>query len=138
MIDILVLDFNKSDESRRLLESINQHCKFDHRVVFLDNGSDEKYARIFKDEGLIDKLIENPKNEGLGTGTRQLFEEARCEYTIYAQNDQYIWRDFNENELYQIAGYIDQFSYPLGSKIKSVSLAATVCGNGIYSERCHI
>jgi len=135
MIDILVLDFNKEQESIILLHSIQKYCKFPYRVIFLDNGSKKYYSYDFRDKGFIDYLIVNDKNYGLGIGTKQLFEAAQSEYCFYIQNDQYFHRDFLETELLYLQSAIDQ-NYQ-GKIIKSVSIAGDTC-QGQYSERAHL
>lgn len=132
-IDILILDFNKQVESQILLDSLFEYIKFPVNIIFLDNGSLEDYSEIFLRKKLINQLIKNPKNEGLGTGTRQLFEASRNKYSLYIQNDQYLGRNFSETE---IKGLINIFN--LDQNIKSIALAGDVCGDSIYSERAHL
>lgn len=135
-IDILILDYKKSEESLILLKSIKEFCNFPNRVVFLDNGSNQDYPREFKDAGLIDELISLPKNEGLGIGTRELFAAAKSEFIFYIQNDQYFNKIIDEKYIdFLKVGYNGVDSE--GNRIKSISLAGENCGLNVYSERAH-
>jgi hypothetical protein len=136
MTDILILDFNKREESEILLNSLKSYIKFPYRVIFLDNGSYINYSFDFYQNGLIDILIKNKEGRGLGYGTKQLFAAAESEFCLYIQNDQYLWRDFTKEELGYLQSAIDQNLND--KKIKSISLAGNICGDGIYSERAHL
>ena len=131
-VSILVLDYNKPEESRLCLESVQKHCKFEKEVVFYSNGGEQDYAIDFYKEGLIDKLVLSKKNWGLGCGTTDLLQLCRTEYFIYLQNDQYFYRPLDQD-------CIDIFISNL--KLKPtwgcISLAGYPCGDGVYSDRCH-
>ena len=96
----LVLDFLKEPETRRCLESIKAHTKFPHKVIYLHNGffADVKHPQKFLAEGLCDQLIQTSKNTGLGIGTRDLFAASFSPYSFYLQNDQFLNRDFTQEE----------------------------------------
>lgn len=130
-VSILVLDYNKPEESRLCLESVQKHCKFEKEVVFYSNGGEQDYAIDFYKEGLIDKLVLSKKNFGLGIGTTDLLQLCRTEFFIYLQNDQYFQRPLYDGE-------IQTFKYCLGlGHVGSISLAGYPCGEGVYSDRCH-
>lgn len=135
-VSFLVLDYKKPNESRLLLESIKKHVKFPYKVIYLHNGYSQ-HAQMFMQEGLIDQLIMTAENDGLGLGTRNLFAACFSPYTIYAQNDQILGRDFTEEELDYLINHLDM--HTMDEKlVKSVSLAGAPCGDGIYSERAHL
>lgn len=134
-LTIAVLDFQKPDETRICLESIKRHVKVNHKVVYYHNGQ-AYYAYDFFKEGLCDIFMQSHKNEGLGVGTRDLFQAITTPYTLYLQNDQFIGRDFTDEEFEQLKQYTNDLG--LRGSIASVSLAGPVCGENIYSERCHI
>jgi hypothetical protein len=133
-LSILVLDFLKEEETRICLESIKHHVKFPVKVIYLHNGPAE-YPHKFFQEGLVDQFIQTKVNNGLGIGTRDLFAASFSKFSFLLQNDQFIGRDFAEEEFIKISKYIDG-SYN-ENIIKSVSLAGDNC-QGQYSERGHI
>jgi len=51
MTEILILDFNRPEELKTLLESIQANAKFEKDVIVLNNGG-ERYADQYKEEGL--------------------------------------------------------------------------------------
>lgn len=138
---ILVLDYKKPQETRLLLHSIRENFDFDYNLIYLHNGIDEDYGYQYFKDGLIDQFIQTKKNNGLGIGTRDLFAACFSEFTIYAQNDQYVGRPVKEDEIDFIASQIglngagpNKAVYTLNS----ISLAGQPCGPNIYSERAHI
>ncbi len=98
----LVLDFNRPQESRTLLESIKRHVKFPHKVLFYSNGGDQSYISEFYECGLIDILVASRKNEGSSIGTIRLAELCPCKYFINLQCDNYLVRDLDEVEFSQM------------------------------------
>jgi len=128
-ISFLLLDYNRPEEARLCLESIKKNCsEIKYKVYFLDNGSDENYARKFLDEGLIDHLIQNKKNNGCGFGTIQLFQACDTEYAFYVQVDQYMISELLPRD-------IDDFRRALeDEKVGHIDVAGNQ-GNGVYSER---
>ena len=75
MVEYLILDYEREEESTLLLNSIKQYSKFSHTVTFLSNGGSQDYVKKLKNQGLIDKLILNEVNVGCGAGTIQLFAQ---------------------------------------------------------------
>ena len=149
----LVLDFLKEDETRRCLESVKTHTKFPHKVIYLHNGRVVEqdhttgqarlpYPARFLQEGLIDQLIQTGKNTGLGIGTRDLFAASFSPYSFYLQNDQFLNRDFTQEEFRKLAGMIgQQLRSPhdaLVWTVQSVDLAGGVWGLHNYNERAHL
>jgi hypothetical protein len=126
---ILVLDHQRPEESRRCLESLKKHAKFDNRVTFMSNGGDSSYAFEFFKEGLVDRLISERENLGCGFGTMELFNGARSKHAFYVQSDQFLQGDIFSSD-------VDKFVEILGTseKVKHIDLAGNQ-GNGIFSER---
>ncbi len=140
MISFLVLDFNKKDESFRCLKSFKLNAKFPYKVVFCSNGGRQDYVMDFYKDGLIDELILNKENYGLGIGTKQLFGACQTEHAMYVQNDQWLIREFTEQELNRIISMLGLGDYDKAGnfhEVKSIGLAGNPC-NGEYSERAHI
>ncbi len=131
-VSILILDYNKPEEARLCLESVQKHCKFEKEVVFYSNGGFQDYVIDFYQDGLIDKLVLSKKNMGLGIGTTDLLQLCRTEYFIYLQQDQYFYRDLTEHDLGILKGFLE---YP---EYGCISLAGSPCGLDIYSDRCHL
>jgi len=135
-ISYLVLDYMRPYESELCLRSLKDNTKFECPVIYLSNGGNQDYVWEFYKEGWIDKLILNKENEGLGFGTTDLFKICKSQYAIYVQNDQYLGREYIEEELdKQIAmlGNVLEDKKVIGS----ISLAGDQC-QGKYSERAHI
>jgi len=137
ILSIVVLDFGKQVESYMCLASIRKHVKVPYKVIFCDNGALQEYPVNYLKDGLIDKLIINRHSDGLGIGTRDLFAAVFSPLTLYLQNDQCFSRDFTEQDLVALSGYLGA-SDNGGPTIASISLAGSPCGKGIYSERAHI
>ena len=161
----LVLDFLKEPETRRCLESIKRHTKFPHKVIYLHNGpvveqehttgrnpqSEQEhttgqgplpYPARFLAEGLCDQLIQTSTNTGLGIGTRDLFAASFSPYSFYLQNDQFLNRDFTQEEFKSLTAMIgQQLRSPddgLVWTVQSVDLAGGVWGLHKYTERAHL
>lgn len=133
ILSYLVLDFNKPIESKNALLSIRDNSKFHHQIIFLSNGGNQDYAWQYYTDGLIDKLILNNKNNGLGYGTEDLFRFCDTEWAIYFQNDQKLICPITE---YQIKRLISEFTNI--PKLGAIGLAGLPCGENTYSERAHL
>ncbi len=131
-VSYLVLDFSKPLETRRALESIRAHAKHDHQVILLSNGGDQSYVWSLYADGLIDRLIVNKVNSGLGYGTEDLFRFCDTEWAIYFQNDQELLFNITEANINTLIAAIE--STPT---IGAIGLAGEPCGHNVYSERAH-
>lgn len=131
-IDILILDYQKENESRKCLESVRDNFQFDKRVIFYSNGGNQDYAWDFYKEGLIDICVFNSRNDGLGVGTTDLWKIARSDWIINLQNDQYASHTVTQENIDQWISAIEN-----NPEIGAISLAGFPCGNGIYSDRAH-
>ncbi len=139
-VSFLVLDFQREKSARLCLESIRHHVKFPTKIIYLHNGLAD-YPVQFLKEGLIDELLMPKTNGGLGLGTRALFAACFSPLAIYWQADQIMGRDFEQRELDGLADFLGQtYRAPeINHKIiQSISLAGTVCGPHIFSERAFI
>lgn len=142
-VSYLVLDFNRQAESHLCLSSLRENTKFECPIIYLSNGGHQDYVWEFYKQGLIDKLILNKENMGLGFGTTDLFKNCNSEWAIYVQNDQFLGREYTEEELNkQIKTIEDSLDiYLTGDNqkplITSMSLAGDQC-QGKYSERAHL
>jgi hypothetical protein len=140
-VSFVVLDFMKPELTAECLNSIRQHVKFPHKIVYLHNGP-APYAYRFYEHGLVDHFVQTANNDGLGIGTRNAMAAVFSPYTVYWQNDQLMGRDFTQDELRILIGHLNSRRDRIGgtdsgSEVKSISLAGALVGHGIYSERAH-
>lgn len=133
IVSYLVLDYNKPEESRACLRSIRAFSRFRHQIIFLSNGGRQDYVLDFYREGLIDRLILNRENNGLGYGTTDLFRFCDTPHAIYFQNDQLLTAPL-EQEL--IDGLILRLQND--PHVRAIGLAGYPCGESVYSERAHL
>lgn len=132
-LSILILDFNRPNESFTLLTSIKKHVKVDYEVIFLSNGGNQDYVFDLYERGLIDKCILNKKNEGSGFGTIRLTEFCQSKYFLNLQCDHAFIRDFEEAEFDEIKQVLEDPS------VGSIDLTfLSKIQNGNFSERAFI
>ena len=99
MIEYLILDYNRPEEAKILVESIKLHSAFDHSVTFLSNGGEQDYAKDLQEKGLIDNLILNKFNSGEGGGATQLFAQCQTEYAFYIEVDQSLIEPLRQEQI---------------------------------------
>ena len=140
-LTILVLDFLKKEETLQCLQSVHRHVKVPFKIIYHHNGQAD-YPEQLLHIGLIDQLIQTKVNTGLGIGTRNLFAASFSPYSIYLQNDQFFMRDLTPEIFHELTLQISQYipgrfdeDAPIA---KSISLAGSPCGKGVYSERAHL
>lgn len=134
-VSFLVLDFQRPHSARACLESIRNHTKFPHKIIYCHNGMAD-YPLALQKAGLIDELIMPRENGGLGLGTRALFAACFSPLAIYWQVDQIMGRDFTQEEVDAISGALARETRVDGGKINmSIGLAGPVCGPDIFTER---
>jgi len=130
-LTFLVMDYNKPSETEICLASIRQNTKFkEYEIVLLSNGGYQDYIINFYQNGLVDRLILNSKNYGCGHGTNTLFNFCDTDYCMYIQNDQYMCREFTEEELNSMIAACN-------SDYKSIDLSGGAGHDDRYSERAH-
>jgi len=135
MLSFLVLNYNRPKETELCLKTIRNFTLFNHEIVLLNNGGqDHDIIYDFFKQKLIDKLILRSKNSGCGLGTRELLNDFNIEndYVIYVQCDQFMVRQFSEQELQK---YIEILN--TDSSVSHIDLSGNQ-GNGVYSERAHL
>ncbi len=129
-VSILFLDYNKSAESKVALSSIKKYAKFPHNLIYLSNGGRQDYVWDFYKEGIIDRLILQKDNSGLGFGTESLFHSNESKYSIYYQNDQVLSREIDYREIEELTRHLDK-----NNQIGAIGLAGLVGGYNVFSER---
>lgn len=132
-VSYLVLDYNRPVESALCLNSIKENTKFPYELIYLSNGGTQDYVWKFYQDGLIDKVIFNKENSGLGFGTTDLFDACKTKWALYVQNDQFLGREYTEEELDKQIAKIEGSD----TTIASIGLAGDPC-KGEYSERAHL
>lgn len=136
-LTIAVLDFQKPQETRLLLDSLRARIKFDHKIIYLHNGLGAEYGYEYFKMGLIDQFIQTRENNGLGIGTRDVMAASFSEYTMYVQNDQLLGRDFTLADFDHFKDFFWELDFE-NKQIASISLAGAPGGSGVYSERAHL
>lgn len=130
MIDILVLNYNRPDETKLCLESLKANAQFEHRVIVYNNGGTD-FDQIFSfyKDGLIDKLIFNKVNEGEGFGCVEMYNNCKSKFSFFIENDcELLYPITQEN--------IDEFIHVLDNGMAScIDLTGGICGKNIYSGR---
>ena len=130
MTDILILNFNRPEETKLCLEGIKKYAKFEHRVILFNNGGDDSDTLYsFYKDGLIDKLIINKINEGEGFGCVELYNNCNSEFSFFIENDCELITEINEE-------HINKFIYVLEyGGFNCIDLTGGICGENVYSGR---
>lgn len=126
-VEILILDYNRPEELKTLLESLREDAKFDKDIVVLNNGGD-RYADEYQKEGLCDRVIHFDRGVGCGFGTIHLFAQCRTEYAFYIQVDHFLAYELTQKDIDNFIKHIE-----LGGFFY-VDVAGDQ-GRGNYSER---
>ncbi len=130
-LTVCVLDYRKEKETRVCLESIRRHVKFDHKIVYLDNGSNQDYPWKIYQEGLCDILISKKNGGGGGEGQTDLFRWVTSPYTLFVQNDQEL--------VYDITPQIfAQFIHLLNNGYDAIGLNGDQSNRGVWTDRAHL
>lgn len=96
LLSVAILDHQREDESRRLLDSLREHMQVPVDVVYCHDGQPPAYATeaLYKRE--IKVLVTSFEPRGCGIQTRQLFQACMTPYVLYCQVDQYLVRPFTQ------------------------------------------
>ena len=128
MFSVIVLVYNKPEQTRRCLESLLRSTDSDRETIVVDNGSDEETARLIDEMGETTErtggkfgLIRNERNLGTSTGRNQGIARARGEYVVFLDNDVYVGDD------------VDWLS-KLRAALDSVSEAGIVVPKLVFAE----
>ncbi len=133
MIDktsILILDFNRKDEGRALLESLKKFANFNKDIVYMCNGGDSQYAYDFYKDGLIDTLIIKKHGDGGGFGQTDLFRYCKTKYAFFIQVDHELTDEINEYT-------INHFIQLLNNGYKCIDLNGDQSNRGAWTDRAH-
>lgn len=93
-VTVCLLTCNQLRMSVKCADRLMKNTKFPHRVIWIDNGSDEKNWRILKEflityyEDLI--WIRNKENLFYAAGTNQGLKMSDSEFTVCLSNDVFL------------------------------------------------
>lgn len=129
MVEFLLLDFYRPEETKLCVKSIRSNTSFDYKIRLLHNGPAEEYHGDLLESGLINYLHTNDANLGCGMGTMQLFAYCKTKYAFYVQVDQILRSKITQDSIDFFIKYIEK-----NDRVKYVDLAGNQ-GHGQYSER---
>lgn len=129
-VSYLILDFNRPEEGKLLLDSLKKFAKHDKEIVYLTNGGKSDYAYDFLKNGLIDTLIVKKNGDGGGFGQTDLFKYCKTKYAFFIQVDHILINEITEY-------HIDQFVELLNGGFKCVDLNGDQSGKDMWTDRAH-
>jgi len=132
LVSFLVLDYRKPKETAKCLECIKYYAKFPHKVIYLDNGSQESYPWDFHYcKSWTDICILKQHGDGGGHGQTDLFRYCDTEYAIFVQSDQILAKQMDQK-------FIDSCIYILNNGFHCIDLNGDQSGKGIWTDRAHM
>ncbi|MBN1405015.1 MAG: glycosyltransferase family 2 protein [Candidatus Omnitrophica bacterium] len=104
-LSIIIVNFNKKDCLRNLLDSINKNCKnITHEVIVVDNASSDKSQQMIKEYFPGVKLLAQDKNIGTCAAYNLAFEQSRGKYICLMNDDILI----HENTMQVLMEFLDK------------------------------
>jgi len=89
-VSIIILTWNALDYTKKCVHSIQNHTKYPHEIILVDNASTDgtvEYLRNLVKGHSNYKLIENRENRGFAAGNNQGVSAASGEYVMLLNND---------------------------------------------------
>ena len=89
-VSIIILTWNALEYTQKCVNSIQNHTRYPHEIVFVDNASTDgtvEYLRNLVKGHSNYKLIENRENRGFAAGNNQGVSAASGEYVMLLNND---------------------------------------------------
>ena len=126
----LILDFNRPEEGKILLESLKIFAQHEKEVIYLVNGGESDYAYNFYKEGLIDTLIIKKYGDGGGFGQTDLFRYCKTKFAFFVQVDQKLIRPITE---YDINSFIESLNFGY----KCIDLNGDQSRRDVWTDRVH-
>lgn len=88
VVDIIVPVYNNGELTEKCLDSLIANTTADHRIIVLDNGSDQETRDILAQDKYRDILfVTHEKNEGWIGGVNHALEFCDNEYIVLLNND---------------------------------------------------
>lgn len=109
-IDIVLLTFNRRKLLQRTLEGIWARTRTPHRLIVVDNGSNDgtvKFLRTMKRLGRIDELVELMHGGGLCHAYNEGFKLVKSRYLVTTQDD-LIPPDLEPDWIVRMKGLLDK------------------------------
>src|SRR3990170_4236843 len=87
--DIVIPVWNQPELTKRCLESITQYTPEPHRVIVIDNASEEPTRNLLKNYSTLENvtLITNQENLGFAVAVNQGIRASGSEYVCFINND---------------------------------------------------
>lgn len=89
-VDIVITSYHRPDFTWRCLDNIDKYTVTPHRVIVVDNGSDQGTLDVLwdaKENGLIDVLVLLDKNHGLEPAKNFGLHHVDSEFFVDTDND---------------------------------------------------
>lgn len=86
LVSIIMLTHNKTDMTRRCVDSIFRHTDVPFEIIFVDNASTDDTAAYLKTVPKA-RVIENKENRGFAAGCNQGIKAASGDYILLLNND---------------------------------------------------
>jgi len=99
-VSIIILTWNALEYTQKCVNSIQNHTRYPHEIIFVDNastdGTVESLRRLVQGHSNY-KLIENRENKGFAAGNNQGVKAAGGEYVMLLNNDVLVSDGWLEN-----------------------------------------
>jgi GT2 family glycosyltransferase len=106
LTSIVMLMFNRIDDTKRAIESIYEHTRLPFELIILDNASTDpdvhKYLNSLSENKNNIKVIFSEENLGCSGGRKKAIEFTRGEYIVTLDNDICVTHQWLENLILRI------------------------------------
>ena len=87
MISVIIPSFNRKDMLLELLDSLTEQDYASYEILIVDDGSSDGTEEALA--GMNIRYLRNERNSGPGFSRKRGFREARGEYAVFADDDDY-------------------------------------------------
>jgi GT2 family glycosyltransferase/peptidoglycan hydrolase CwlO-like protein len=105
LTSIVMLTFNRLEDTKRSIESIYKYTKLPFELIILDNNSEAKVREYIswleKNKSNVEVIFEN-ENLGCSGGRKKAVKSARGEYIVTLDNDICVTSEWLENLIIRI------------------------------------
>ncbi|MBN2669357.1 MAG: glycosyltransferase family 2 protein [Bacteroidales bacterium] len=102
LVSIISINFNQSQMTCDMIESLKRITYPNIEIIIVDNGSPSDNPDIIEEKYPQIKLIKTGKNLGFAGGNNQGILEANGKYLLFLNNDTEVEPDFLEPLVYQL------------------------------------